>query len=110
MPKGVVVTKDNFSSKTVQPNTLEIIKPSMGVTIKGNLASLKGPEVKYNTMSRAEYKNKYKSDASDIDLEHEHEHDDKDFNVKDKNKGKNKSLIFDEIDSVKSKSVRITSK
>lgn len=44
----------NFNTTNIQPVVLDIIKPSMGVTIKGQKAEVKGAEIQYENLSKEE--------------------------------------------------------
>lgn len=52
--------KSSYSTTNLQPNALDTLKPSQGVIIKANNTELRGPEAKYDTMSKLEQKAKYK--------------------------------------------------
>jgi len=56
----------NFNTTNIQPNVLDIIKLNQGVTIKGLKAEVKGPEIKYETMSKDEYKKKYADNSDNV--------------------------------------------
>lgn len=66
------------------------MKLSNGVTLRANNAEIKGNEIKYDTMSKEEYKNKFKVDESVPEKEEEDEEEEASFFKKDDIIAKNK--------------------
>jgi len=68
VPK-VIDKKEILQNKTLQPNTLELIKPVLGVTIKNANMVVKGPEGNFENMSIIQYRKQFKTEDEDKEKE-----------------------------------------